>query len=227
MKADASQRSMSQSTPGAITKQLLIAAGEHLFGLRGLDATSLREIAAVAGQSNSNVVQYHFGGKAGLIQAILVSRAIQLEAVRAESLQQLNKGGAGSPRELLKILWSPNLTVRDERGCHIFCHFLLQYMIYPDSVQKPLSGFNQECESPAAFFQECSALATATRQLRDCYAQVPDEVFNFRMPALTMMFLSTVVEYDKVRLYRKHNNNIPDSFDIEPVLDMAIAALGA
>ncbi len=50
------------------TAHLVINAALPLFGARGLDGTSTREIAAAAGKPMS-AITYHFGGKDGLYRA--------------------------------------------------------------------------------------------------------------------------------------------------------------
>ena len=64
---------MSLKTPpsnkSAATREKIISAAEQLFAEIGFDAVSLRQIAAVAGQRNTNVVRYHFGNKEGLLKA--------------------------------------------------------------------------------------------------------------------------------------------------------------
>ena len=47
----------------------IIQAAICLFGERGIDATSLREVAKTAGVSPALVV-HHFGGKEGLVSAV-------------------------------------------------------------------------------------------------------------------------------------------------------------
>lgn len=60
---------MSQRVAGAdATRQSLIDAGLRLFGERGFDAVSTRELADHA-KANIGSISYHFGGKAGLRQA--------------------------------------------------------------------------------------------------------------------------------------------------------------
>ena len=63
------RRSSSQQTRAA-----LIAAGLRLFGEKGFDATSTRDIAAAA---NTNIasIAYHFGGKEGLRLACAQARS--------------------------------------------------------------------------------------------------------------------------------------------------------
>ncbi len=50
------------------TRTALVGAALHLFGLKGFDATTTREIATQAGV-NIAAIAYHFGGKEGLRQA--------------------------------------------------------------------------------------------------------------------------------------------------------------
>ena len=65
---------------------------ERLFARHGIDGVSLRQIGAAAGNGNNSAVQYHFGSREALIQAIfeyrmprLTQRRQQLEAeARAE-----------------------------------------------------------------------------------------------------------------------------------------------
>lgn len=53
------------------TRTRLLRAGAHLFARKGVDAVRIREIHAMAGQLNESAVHYHFGGRWGLIRAIL------------------------------------------------------------------------------------------------------------------------------------------------------------
>ena len=59
---------------GRTTKERLLLTAERLFASRGIDGVSLRQIAADAGARDNTAVQYHFGSKEGLIQAILEYR---------------------------------------------------------------------------------------------------------------------------------------------------------
>jgi len=51
------------------TKERLLEAGLHLFGVKGLEATRTRELAGRAGV-NQAAIPYHFGGKEGLYLAV-------------------------------------------------------------------------------------------------------------------------------------------------------------
>src|SRR5262245_54342483 len=57
-------------TPGDETRAALIEAAERLMAERGVYAVDLKEIMTVAGARNRSAVQYHFGGREGLVRAI-------------------------------------------------------------------------------------------------------------------------------------------------------------
>jgi AcrR family transcriptional regulator len=56
------------------TREQIVLTAERLLAQRGLDGVSLRQIGAEAGNGNNSAVQYHFGSKDRLIQAIFEYR---------------------------------------------------------------------------------------------------------------------------------------------------------
>jgi len=65
------------------TKELLVRAGERLVAEHGIDGVSMLEISAAAGNGNKSAVQYHFGSKDQLVQAIFEHRLPRLRERRA------------------------------------------------------------------------------------------------------------------------------------------------
>jgi len=63
---------------GPSTKEQLVLTAERLFAEHGIDGVSLRQIAIEAGNANNSAVQYHFGSKDNLIQAIFEHRVPHL-----------------------------------------------------------------------------------------------------------------------------------------------------
>ncbi|OHV30187.1 MULTISPECIES: TetR/AcrR family transcriptional regulator [Pseudofrankia] len=63
-------------------KERIILAAEALFAEHGLDGVSLRQISVAAGSANNYAVQYHFGTKEQLIQAIFEFRLPHLHERR-------------------------------------------------------------------------------------------------------------------------------------------------
>lgn len=98
-------------------REALIAVAERLFAERGVDAVTVRDVVKAAGQRNSSAVQYHFGNKAGLLQAILDPYQARLDARRAEMLDEL--GERPTLDELIEILVRPLASLLDnESGRH-------------------------------------------------------------------------------------------------------------
>ena len=60
------------------TKEQLVRTAERLFAEHGIDGVPLRRIGVEAGNANKSAVQYHFGSKENLIQAIFEFRVPSL-----------------------------------------------------------------------------------------------------------------------------------------------------
>ena len=60
------------------TKEQIVLVAERLFAERGIEGVSLRQIGAAAGNGNNSAVQYHFGSKDHLVQAVFEYRLPRL-----------------------------------------------------------------------------------------------------------------------------------------------------
>lgn len=100
---------------GEATKNALITAGLHLFGEKGYDATSTREIASAA-HSNVGSIAYHFGGKPGLHRACGEAVAGIMHGVTGPALAAAAEPASLS-REAAKALFPALL--------HRIAHFML------------------------------------------------------------------------------------------------------
>ncbi len=74
--------------PEPNTRNKIMDAGERLFAQNGYDRTSLREITSRAG-ANLAAVNYHFGSKEKLFEAILQRRITPLNGVREQRMQKV------------------------------------------------------------------------------------------------------------------------------------------
>ncbi|WP_432925053.1 helix-turn-helix domain-containing protein [Microbispora sp. CA-135349] len=90
--------------PSETTVRRLVDAAEHLFAERGIDAVSLREINAAAGQRNSTALQYHFGDRAGLLKAVLAKHRPEIEARRHQLLDEYEARGPLPQADALRSL---------------------------------------------------------------------------------------------------------------------------
>src|SRR2546423_13653606 len=110
------------------TKQRILDAAESLFMEHGFEATSLRSITAAAGV-NLAAVNYHFGSKEELFQAVLTRRLDPMNHARLSLLTRLEAAAAPQPlscEKILTALFVPALTLaRDpERGAKDFLRLL-------------------------------------------------------------------------------------------------------
>ena len=78
------------------TRTRILDAAEELFMQHGFEATSMRQLTAQAG-ANLAAVNYHFGSKDALIEAVFRRRLDAMNASRIAELDRLEKDNAGRP----------------------------------------------------------------------------------------------------------------------------------
>ena len=91
----------------AVTRAKLLSVAERLFAERSIAGVSLNEISKAAGQRNSNVCQYHFGDKSGLVQAILDKHVPGIKARREQLLDRLRASKRVTLRGLVQAFVRP------------------------------------------------------------------------------------------------------------------------
>lgn len=112
------------------TKTRIILEAERLLAERGLNAVSLREIGATAGQKNVGGVQYHFGNRAGLIKAIFEFRMRGIESRREEMFAAVRRNGSQRAlmRDLVACLVVPPAEVIEAHGPESnYLRFVVQF----------------------------------------------------------------------------------------------------
>lgn len=100
------------------TRERLLNAVESLFLAHGYDGTSARMITAEA-RANLAAVNYHFGGKEGLFQAMLARRLDALHAERLALLDADERVAAGEAltcERILAALFAPALRLARAPG---------------------------------------------------------------------------------------------------------------
>lgn len=89
------------------TRRQIIDAAEALFAEHGVDNVTLLDIARAAGQGNRNAPQYHFGDKAGLINAVLDKHSDLISVRRREMMTALREKKSCTLRELVEAFVLP------------------------------------------------------------------------------------------------------------------------
>jgi AcrR family transcriptional regulator len=138
------------------TKTVIMNAAEELFAATGYNATSLRAITQAA-DVNLAAVNYHFGGKQGLLEAIYNRRITPMNQTRVDLLEKLEKSWVSSPVPLVDLVESfvkPALSMsRDENGKHFVTLLGRSYMEPNPVLQEQVrSMFNEVSERFATSF---------------------------------------------------------------------------
>ncbi len=89
------------------TRKRIIDTAERLFAEKGVEATSLLDIARAAEQKNRSALQYHFKNKEGLLHAVLDKHAIPIAEARNARLDALEAGGEYGFYDLVQALVEP------------------------------------------------------------------------------------------------------------------------
>ena len=128
-----------------VTASRILDAAERLFLEHGYDGTSSRMITGAA-RANLAAVNYHFGGKSGLFEAMLARRLDPLHAERLAALAAEQAAARGEPlacERILAALFMPALALaRDpKRGGTDFLRLLGRAYVDPSPALRAfLSG---------------------------------------------------------------------------------------
>lgn len=129
----------SRSVTTSTVRARLLSAAEVLYAERGIDGVSLREINALAGARNASAVQYHFGGRAGLLQAILAGHRPGVEASRHHLLDAYAATGEVDLRALAAALVLPLAATLAEPGGPGYLQVLSDLVNRPHPAIDPAS----------------------------------------------------------------------------------------
>ena len=127
------------------TRERIVEAAEALFAEHGFENVSLREITNAAG-ANVASVNYHFGSKEKLIEALVESYTTPLNERRLALLDELEEQHRGGPvpvEEILRAFLEPLQAqiTRSELSDRLFCKFMGRLMneqggsCLPESVE--------------------------------------------------------------------------------------------
>jgi AcrR family transcriptional regulator len=107
-------------TRSAQTRELFIQAAQELYAERSIDAVSLNEITVAAGQKNRNALQYHFGSRDGLLQAIIDKHAEAVHELRCAVMEQAHKSDWSAAEASARVLVMPltEYIVDNPEGIH-------------------------------------------------------------------------------------------------------------
>jgi AcrR family transcriptional regulator len=198
------------------TRIALILAAERLFGDLGIDAVGLRTVCQEAQQKNNNAVQYHFGDKLGLLNAIFEYREAQLQPMR-EAMLALGEaqGRLNDLRWLLRVCFEPNYQrYRDHHEVgYLKLHATYVTTHRPRGVLHPV-----DTDSP-----NCAAYRRAIALLGERLYFLGERRLWLRLESVGEMFLSAFIQHS----VRKEELNLPLDELFEDTVEMMAAAMAA
>ncbi|OQX20013.1 MAG: hypothetical protein BWK76_02820 [Desulfobulbaceae bacterium A2] len=199
------------------TKTRLLDVAEEMFAQKGYADTSMRSLTGKAG-ANLAAVNYHFGSKEGLLQAVLERRLLPLNHIRRGRLEATMRGASEAGRlpdvrDLLRAFIEPTLILRRSgRGSRAFIIVISRGLSEPDPMVR--ATFVKLVLPILQYFNECLAVALPQLPPRELFYR-----FHFCMGAMAHVLHGM----DKKEFF------CPDMAqdDMETVLDMMLHFLAA
>ncbi|MDT0266013.1 TetR family transcriptional regulator [Streptomyces sp. DSM 44915] len=168
------------------TRDAILTAAERLFAERGVVAVSSRQISEAAGQGNNTAVGYHFGGKAGLVRAIVRRHADGMDALRAGMLAGL--GDSTDVREWCDCLVRPSTEYLATLGGQSwYARFAAQVMTDPVLREDVL---DEALGRPT--------LRRAIEGLNRCLPALPPQVRLLRVEMARTLLVHSLAERERV-----------------------------
>lgn len=171
------------------TREALILAAERLFGEKGVDAVSLRQVNAVASQRNTSAAHYHFGSKQALVTAVYDYRMERINRRRLAMLEAMEREGrARDVRALVEAMIYPMLEEMGtgEEGRH-YIRFFSQVASHPSTDVARL-----------ARSEHASGIGRIHGLLRACLPELPDALFAVRWALLVTQGIHGLADMAKI-----------------------------
>ena len=105
--------------PQHVTCTRILDAAEELFMQHGFEGTSMRTLTAKAGV-NLAAVNYHFGSKDALIEAVFRRRLDPMNAARIAELDRIENAAAGAalaPEAIIRAFLGASLALIEDAKC--------------------------------------------------------------------------------------------------------------
>jgi AcrR family transcriptional regulator len=191
-----------------------VRTAERLFAENGIDdGVSLRQIAAEAGYRSPAAVQYHFGSKAILLQAIVDYRLPSIAHRRVQLLEQLDRQHQElDVRRLVEVLARPF------------------FELGSDAYFVELSARLIERPELEALFDPTSEHGRVTREiegrLHRALNAIPATIRENRIRMARYLVLSAIANR-RTRQAAGHQPDLPDDLFIRDLIDATAGLLCA
>lgn len=183
--------------------------------MHGIDGVSLRQIAVAAGHRNPAVVQYHFGSKSALLQAILEYRLPEINAARLDILDRLRRDGRdGELRGLVESMARPLLDL-DPAKTH-YVEFLSRLMAHREELRSAYMG---------TVSHVLSAKITAGG-LKAALTHLPPRLLEYRFSMATELMVH-VIAHQRANVHDDENHGLSRAEFESGLFDAMVGLLSA
>jgi AcrR family transcriptional regulator len=180
------------------TRQNLVDAAEKLFAERGIENVTLLDIGRAAGQKNRNAPQYHFGDKAGLVNAVLDKHTDLIAERRAAMLKDLKDQESLDVAALVRVFVLPVAEhVATTKNSHAFLQINAQLMTSPTLKELPI-------------VQRATTMPEVKEMSRLFDAVLPTENPGNRRGKILLM--RSMLYHGLASFYTQHPQDDPSSF---------------
>ena len=149
----------------------MIDAAERIAAEQGLAAMTVQAVQKAAGQKNKSAVQYHFGGRDGLVDALLRTR--MASANERRTAMMLDLGPDATTRDLVEVLVAPLVESVVSRKPSYWARFLVQAISDPATSLAALDAVRDH-----AFF-------AASKRLAESLGHLPESTRALRVQSIT------------------------------------------
>ncbi len=199
------------------TKERLLRAAERLFARHGIDAVSMRRIGAEAEQRNNTALQYHFGSKEKLIDALLAARMEVINERRQAMLDEVLRNGKGGdlPSLVAAIVAPFTQQLADRDGGRDYVRFTAQLFSRGDAIEL-LGQRRPWTEAPYAIFE----------RIRACLSELPADVVATRLALMAGQLVHATASKEYQLGRQKMSPQSIERFTCE-LLDYIVGGLSA
>jgi AcrR family transcriptional regulator len=202
---------------GPRTQEALLEQGALLFARHGVAGVTTRQLHEAVGARNESAVHYHFGGREGLVTAILRAHVEAVEARRAVLVAAIEADDRSNDlRTLVHALVAPMAESLDTELGRAHLRLAARFSHPALAYEQPF----QLAEAPAG--------RAVVRWLRAEMAGLPGPVCRERLAVLRVLLVSLLGQ--RAELLDDHPSErdpaVTDLF-VQNLIDMAVAGLRA
>jgi AcrR family transcriptional regulator len=202
------------------TRDALLTHGALLFARHGVEGVTPKQLHDAIGARNESAVHYHFGGRAGLVSAIVQGHLDAVEQRRARLIEQMAE--AGTTEDLRSVLHALAAPMADDLATPVGrAHLrMVAELSHPAFAYRPAFAIREAADSRAG--------TTVVRWLERALPDLPPRIRTERLAALRGQLISSF------GLRAQLLDDDPDLCDdartqlfVENLLDMLLAGLTA